>query len=96
MQSNLLKATILGLSILSFSGCATQADVGKVDAALEAAEGALAKALDAYALATQANSTASEAAYAAQKAQETADAALACCNNNASKMDRMFEKAMVK
>lgn len=94
MQSNILKASILAVSISLLGGCA--ADTSKIDAAMEAAEGAMAKALDAYTLATQANTTASEAAYAAQKAQESADAALACCNTNASKMDRMFEKAMVK
>ena len=43
-----------------------------------------------------ANALASEANFAAQKAQETADSALQCCNNNSTKIDRMFEKTMMK
>ena len=60
------------------------------------AEAALAKAQDAYNLATNAHEMASEASYAAGQAQNTADAAMECCNQNSQKLDRMFEKAMMK
>ena len=46
--------------------------------------------------ANNAHSVASEAAYAASQAQADATAALNCCNDNAARMDRMFEKAMMK
>jgi hypothetical protein len=40
--------------------------------------------------------TASAAAEAAKAAQASADAAMACCNDNKSRLDSMFEKAMRK
>jgi hypothetical protein len=56
----------------------------------------MARANDAYNLAQNAHTVGSEAAYAADQATRSAEAALACCNENASRLDRMFEKAMMK
>ena len=90
MQSKIIKISILALSLGMLGGCAAPAVDNSV------AEAALAKAQDAYNLATNAHEMASEAAYAAGQAQNTADAAMECCNQNSQKLDRMFEKAMMK
>ena len=93
MQSKITKVTILALSLGMLGGCA---DMAKIDAAIAEAKSATSRANEAYNLAQTGHNIASEAAYAAQQAQATAEAALECCNNNASKLDRMFEKAMLK
>ena len=90
MQSKIIKISVLALALGMLGGCAAPP---VDDAAISAA---MAKATDAYNLATDAREMASEAAYAAQQAQSTADAALECCNQNSQKLDRMFEKAMMK
>jgi len=56
----------------------------------------MAAAQQAQGQAQNAHTVASEAAYAASQAQADATAALNCCNDNAARMDRMFEKAMMK
>ena len=90
MQSKIIKISILTLALGLQGACAAPpVDSSAIDAAM-------AKATDAYNLATNAREMASEAAYAAQQAQSTADAALECCNQNSQKLDRMFEKAMMK
>ncbi|MFB3091307.1 MAG: alanine-zipper protein, partial [Gammaproteobacteria bacterium] len=60
------------------------------------ANAALAEAQAASGAANNAFTIASEASYAASQAQADATAALECCNDNAARLDRMFEKAMVK
>ena len=90
MQSKIIKISILALSLGMLGGCAAPAVDNSV------ADAALAKAQDAYNLATNAHEMASEASYAAGQAQNTADAAMECCNQNSQKLDRMFEKAMMK
>jgi len=94
MQSKLIKITVLALSLGMLGGCA--ADMTQIDAAKAQASAALAKATDAYNLAQNAHTVASEAAYNADKATQTAQTALECCNANSSRLDRMFEKAMMK
>ena len=91
MQSKIIKISILALSLGMLGGCAAPAAVDN-----GVAEAALAKAQDAYNLATNAHEMASEASYAAEQAQNTADSAMECCNQNSQKLDRMFEKAMMK
>ena len=93
MQNKMIKVSVLALSLAMLGGCA---DIAQVEEAKAAAAEAMAAANDAYQLAQSASINATEAGYAASKAQETADAALACCNDNSSKLDRMFEKAMAK
>jgi uncharacterized protein DUF3359 len=92
-MSKIIKVSILALSLAMLGGCA---DMTQVEEAKAAAAAAMAKANDAYNLASIGHGIASEAAYAAQQAQGTADAALECCNANSQKLDRMFEKAMMK
>ena len=93
MKTKLLKISILALSIGLFGGCA---DTTQIDAVKATADAAMAKATDAYNLAQNAHTVASEAAYAADKASKDAQAALACCNENSKRLDKMFEKAMQK
>ena len=93
MQTKLIKVSVLALSMGLVSGCA---DMSQVEAAKAAADAAMARANDAYNLAQNAHTVGSEAAYAADQAQKDAQAALACCNENSSRLDRMFEKAMMK
>ena len=93
MQNKMIKVTVLALSLGMLGGCA---DMAQVEEAKAAAASAMARANEAYNLAQNASNVASEAAYAASEAQSSAEAALECCNNNSSKLDRMFEKAMMK
>jgi len=94
MQTKLIKISVLALSLGLVGGCAV--DMSQVDAAKAQASAALAKATDAYNLAQNAHTVASEASYNATQAQKTAQTALECCNENSSRLDRMFEKAMMK
>ena len=93
MQTKLLKISVLALSLGMLGGCA---DMSKIDAIKATADAALAKATDAYNLAQNAHTVASEAAYNATQAQTNAQTALECCNDNTSRLDKMFEKAMMK
>ena len=93
MQTTLIKASVLALALGLAGGCA---DTTQIDEIRATADAAMSRANDAYNLAQNAHTVASEAAYAADQAQKDAQAALACCNDNASRLDRMFEKAMMK
>ena len=93
MQSKIIKVTLLAVSLGMLGGCAT---TEQLEEAKAMASASMEKANDAYNLAQIANTTASEASYAAQQAQATAQSALECCNDNSSKLDRMFQKAMMK
>ena len=86
-----LVAGVVGL----MAGCSnvTPEQLSAVDA--KASE-ALSKAGAASANADKALAAATSAAAAAQAAQSAADAAQACCNDNKSRLDSMFEKAMKK
>ncbi len=92
-MSKIIKVSVLALSLAMLGGCA---DTAQLEAVKASAAAAMAKATDAYNLASIGHGIASEAAYTAQQAQGTADAALECCNANSQKLDRMFEKAMMK
>ena len=95
-QTMLIKLTkIFALAlVLGFAGgCA---DMTAVENAQSTADAALAEAKHASAQANNAMNVASEAAYAASQAQADATAALECCNDNSARLDRMFEKAMMK
>ena len=93
MQSKLIKISVLALSLGMVGGCA---DMSQMDAIKAQTSAAMAKATDAYNLAQNAHTVASEAAYEATQATKTSQAALECCNANTSRLDRMFEKAMMK
>jgi hypothetical protein len=92
-MQKIIKVSVLALSLAMLGGCA---DMTQINEAKASAAAAMSKATDAYNLATIGHGMASEAAYAAQQAQSTADAALECCSANSQKLDRMFEKAMMK
>ena len=93
MQTKLLKISVLALALAMMGGCA---DMSKIDAAKAAADAAMAKANDAYNLAQNAHTVASEAAYSAEQAQASVQTALESCNDNKARLDKMFEKAMMK
>jgi hypothetical protein len=93
MYTKLMKSLILAISMGLIGGCV---DTTQIDAVKASADAAMARANDAYNLAQNAHTVASEAAYAADKASKDAQAALACCNENSSKLDRMFKEAMQK
>ena len=88
-----IKISVLALSMGLVGGCA---DMTQVEAAKAAADAAMARANDAYSLAQNAHTVASEASYASEQATKNATAALECCNANSARMDKMFEKAMMK
>lgn len=92
-MSKIIKVSAIALSLALLGGCA---DMTQIEEAKAQAAAAMAKATDAYNLAALGHGVATEAAYAAQQAQATADAAMECCNDNSQKLDRMFEKAMMK
>jgi uncharacterized protein DUF3359 len=93
MNNKLTKIFALALVLGFTGGCA---DMTQMDAIKATANAALAEAQSASAQANNAMNVASEAAYAASQAQADATAALECCNDNSARMDRMFEKAMMK
>lgn len=97
MKSRIIKIGVVALSLAMLGGCADMKKMSSdIEAANAAAASAMTKANEAYSLASKNQSTASGAASAAAKAQATADEALACCKANSDKIDRMFEKAMMK
>ena len=92
MQAKLTKIIALAFVLTLASGCATTEQLNAVQASADAA---MAEARNATGVANNAHTVESEAAYAASQAQADAIAALNCCNDNAARMDRMFEKAMM-
>lgn len=93
MKRTLVKVTFFAAVLMALGGCAT---VEQVNEARALAESAQAAASAAAAAADSATAAANQAMDAAKAAQAAADAANACCNENSSKLDRMFEKAMQK
>ena len=93
MNRTLIKASILATLLGLLSGCATTEQIAQIQAT---ADQALSAARSASDRADNALSTANQALDAARSAQAAADAAQACCNENSTKLDRMFEKAMQK
>ncbi|MFT5425986.1 MAG: hypothetical protein ACI9ZT_000927 [Gammaproteobacteria bacterium] len=80
---------VIGLT----GGCA---DMTQMNALKATADAALSEAQSASAAARNALTVAGDANVAAAKAQADATAALQCCNDNTARLDRMFEKAMMK
>lgn len=93
MKSTVLKASILASAIVLLSGCATTEEIAQIRSLAESAQSA---ANSAQSTAGNALGVANQALDAARAAQSSADAAAACCNENSSRLDRMFEKAMQK
>ena len=81
--------SVLMLGVVGlFSACTTV--TSEQLAAVEA------RANEALAAAQAAQSAAADAAMDARRAQDTADEALACCEANTERFDRMLEEAMAK
>ena len=93
MKRTLVKVTFFAAVLMILGGCATVEQLNEVRAIAESAQSAANSAASA---ADSAMSAANQAMDAASSAQSAADAATACCNENSSKLDRMFEKAMQK
>ncbi len=95
MQTKLIKITFLAVSVALVGGCETitkqqLAEVRSIATSAAAdANQAMGQANNALQVANEANITAIEA-------QKTSQLALECCNANSQKLDRMFQKAMMK
>ena len=100
MNRTLVKVTFVAAVLMILGGCATVEQLNEVRAIAENAQStansASSAANSAASAADSAASAANSAMDAAKSAQSAADAAMACCNENSSKLDRMFEKAMQK
>ena len=100
MKKTLVKVTFFAAVLMVLGGCAAVEQLNEVRAIAESAQSAAnsaATAADSAAgAANSAAAAANQAMDAASAAQSAADAAMACCNENTSKLDRMFEKAMQK
>ena len=81
------------ITVVMAGGCVEATRLSDVEAiakqALQQAEAAAERANNAL-------SVASEASFAASKAQNTAESALSCCNENKDKIDRALERTMRK
>ncbi len=90
-----LRAALVAGVVGLMAGCSnvTPEQLSAVEA--KASE-ALSKAGAASANADKALKAATDASASAQAAQAAADASMTCCNDNKSRLDSMFEKAMRK
>jgi hypothetical protein len=93
MKRTVLRAFILVLTLGLVAGCATTEQLNQVKAMAERAQSS---ADSAGQRADSALSTANQALEAAKRAESTAQSAMDCCNQNTSRLDKMFEKAMKK
>ncbi|MBI2969778.1 MAG: hypothetical protein HYY36_03465 [Gammaproteobacteria bacterium] len=93
MKRTLIRASILALAVGVAGGCATTEQINEIKSMAQSAQST---ANAAQQRADNALSVANQALDAARSAQSAADAAMACCNDNKSRLDRMFEKAMQK
>ena len=100
MKRTLVKVIFFAAVLMVLGGCATTEQLNEVRAIAESAQSAAnsagSAADSAASAANSAAAAANQAMEAAQAAQSAADASMACCNENTSKLDRMFEKAMQK
>lgn len=95
MKKKLVTALGLAIALAFISGCSSITPQ-QLQAIQQTADQALAEAKEARLQANQAQNLASEAAYEAEQAKNSASNALECCNENTTRLDRMFEKAMMK
>lgn len=93
MQKRLTGILTLAFILLWIGGCTSMEQIASVQATADAA---LAEAKSALSRANAAHKVASEASYASEQAEQSAAGALECCNDNSSRLDRLFEKAMMK
>jgi uncharacterized lipoprotein YajG len=93
MKTQFIKASLIAAALVLISGCAT---TEQIEAIRATADRALSAANNAQSTADRALSAANSASDSARDARSAADAAMACCNDNSTKIDRMFEEAMQK
>lgn len=93
-MKNIAKLSALALSAVLISGCGVTPE--QLQEVRTIAENALAEARAASGQAANALKVAGEANAAANQAAQSAQTALECCNANSAKIDKMFEKAMMK
>lgn len=93
MKTTIVKALTVALALGTLGGCATTEQIAQIRST---AEQALSTANSATQRADNALSVANSALDAAKSAQSAADSAAACCRENTSRLDKMFEKAMQK
>ena len=93
MKRTLVNASILALAIGVLGGCATTEQINQIKAMAEQAQST---ATNAAQRADNALATANDALNTARRAESAAAAAMKCCQENSSKIERMFEKAMAK
>lgn len=97
-----LQLPLLGLALVFTSACSTVSpeQLSAVEAKATSAMSDARKAASDAAAALNAANAAKEAASAAQAtadaAKSTAESAMACCNENKDRIERMFEKTMKK
>ncbi len=95
MQTKLVKITLIAASVAMLGGCATVTSEQLAEVR-SIATSAAADANQAMGQANNALQVANEANITALDAQRSAELALECCNENSAKLDRMFQKAMMK
>lgn len=93
-MKNFAKLSALALSAVLISGCGVTPE--QLQEVRTIAENALAEARAANGQAENALKVAGEAHAAANQAAQSAQSALECCNAISTKIDKMFEKAMMK
>lgn len=92
-RSHLLALAAASVLAVGLSGCATTSDLNSLRDQVDAAEAA---ANDAKAEAATARQEAADARALAEQAMSTANDAKATADDSATKIDRMFKKAMYK
>lgn len=94
MNTKFVKVSVLAMALGLVGGCGVTQE--QLDEVRSVADAAMAEAKAASSRANNAHTVASEAAFAASEAQKSAQTALDCCSENSARLDRMFEKAMMK
>ena len=95
MKKTLIRTSVFAMSVALLGACAAPTS-SQLDEIRAMAESAQSTANNASSQASRALATANEALDAARQAQATANSAMDCCNANSSKIDRAFNKAMMK
>jgi len=93
MRTTLMRASILALALGVAGGCATTEQIAEIKSMAERAQSS---ADAAGQRADSALATANEALATAKRAESTAQSALDCCNQNTSRLDKMYEQIMKK
>ena len=91
--TRIIAAGAISGAIVLVSGCAS---VDEISELRQMAESAQATADAAAATASEAQQSAADASFKADQAMQAAARAQACCDANSEKMERMFQRSMMK